>query len=112
MADPEIIERELKKFIEESANLNKQDKYTVLRAIFDKHLAMEKVDFQLTYGDFQEIINIAKANFANSTLPLKISKRDVYHGEAPNVSMVEAVIGFLNKNKLLKRLVKFDYTGK
>lgn len=110
MANMETIEQELKQYIEDSSNLTRQDRYVHLKAIFDKHFAMEKTEHLLTMGDFQQIISYAKSQFLNITLPASISKREVYPSEVPHIMMIEAVIGYLNKSSLLRKLVKIDYT--
>lgn len=110
MANMETIEAELRQYIEDSANLSRQDRFTYLKAIFDKHFAMENTEHLLTMGDFQQIISYAKGQYPNLTLPAQVSKREVYASEAPHLLMIEAVISYLNKSKLLKKLVKIDYT--
>lgn len=110
MANMETIEAELRQYIEDSANLSRQDRYVHLKAIFDKHFAMEKTEHLLTMGDFQQIVSYAKSQFVNIKLPAQISKREVYPSEVPHVLMIEAVISYLNRSQILKKLVKIDYT--
>lgn len=110
MANMETIEQELRQYIEDSANLSRQDRYTYLKAIFDKHFAMEKTEHLLTMNDFQGIISYAKGQYVNLTLPAKISKREVYPSEVQFILMIESVIGYLNRSKILRKLVKIDYT--
>lgn len=112
MANMETIEQELKQYIEDSANLSRQDRYVHLKAIFDKHFAMEKTDHLLTMGDFREIISYAKGQFIQISLPATISNKEVYPTEVPHIMMIEAVIAHLNRYKILKRLVKIDFTTK
>lgn len=110
MANMETIEAELRQYIEDSANLNRQDRYIHLKAIFDKHFAMEKTDHMLTMGDFKEIVSYAKSQFINLTLPAQISKREVYQSDIAHLLIVDAVLTYLNKSKVLKKLVRIDYT--
>lgn len=112
MANMESIEAELRQYIEDAQNLSRQDKYIHLKAIFDKHFAMEKTNHLLTMSDFQLIISNAKSNFVQLTLPAKISNRDVYANDVPHIAMIEAVISHLNRYDVLKRLVKIDITTK
>jgi hypothetical protein len=110
MSNTETIEKELRQYIEDSANLTSQDRYVYLKAIFDKHFAMEKTEHILTMNDFQSIISYAKSQFVQITLPAEVSKRDVYPSEVPHLMIIESVISYLNKLKILKKLVKIDYT--
>lgn len=110
MANMEQIESELRQYIEDAQNLSRGDRFTHLMAIFKKHFEMEKTEHQLTMGDFHDIVSYAKSQYVHTTLPMRISKREIYPSEVANVLMIEAVIAHLNKFKILKRLVKIDYT--
>lgn len=110
MANMETIEAELRQYIEDSANLGRQDRYIHLKAIFDKHFAMEQTEHLLNMGDFQQIVSYAKSQFVNIKLPAQISKREVYPSEVAHILIIEAVLSYLNKSKVLKKLVKIDYT--
>lgn len=110
MADMEMIEQELRQFLEQEPNLSKQDRFVYLKAIFDKHFAMEKTDHLLTSNDFNAIISYAKSQFIHTNLPLRITKKEVYPSEVPQVLMIESVIRYLNGLSILRKIVKFDYT--
>lgn len=110
MPSVETIEQELRQYIEDSSNLTPNDRYTYLKAIFDKHFAMEKTEHQLTMSDFHDIVSFAKSQYVHLKLPVQISRRELYPSEAPHILMIESVISYLNKSKLLKKLVKVDYT--
>lgn len=112
MANMEMIEQELKQYIDDAQNLTKQDRYIQLKAIFDKHFAMEKTAHLLTMNDFQLIISNAKQNFVNLPLPATISNREVYPSEAPYIGFIDALVSHLNRYDVLKRLVKIDITTK
>lgn len=112
MANMETIEAELKQYINDAQNLSRDDKYVHLKAIFDKHFAMEKTQHLLTMSDFNLIISNAKSNYVQLALPAKISNRDVYASDAPHIAMIDAVISHLNRHDVLKRLVKIDITTK
>ncbi len=110
MANFDLIEQELRNYLEEAPNLNRNDRFIHLMAIFEKHLKMEKANHILTMNDFQDIVSYAKSQYQHLVLPAKISNRDLYPSEVGNLLMVEAVIAHLNKFQVLKRLVNIDYT--
>lgn len=110
MADPEQIEQELRAYVSIEKNLSREDRVIHLRAIFDKHFAMDKTDHLLNNADFQDIISRAKALWVQTSMPFKISKREVRSEEVNHYLIIEAFVSYLNKNKLLKRLVRFDIT--
>lgn len=109
MANPEQIEQEIKEYLQIEENLRGADKLAYLMAIVNKHFAIDKIDHTVDYQDLQNSVNNAKSSYARTTLPMYISKREVHPQEVNHVLVLEAFIGYLNKNKLLKRLVKFDY---
>lgn len=110
MANMEEIERELRQYVEDSKNLDQQDRYIYIKAIFDKHFALEKTTHVLTVSDFQDIVSNAKTSYANTVMPMKISKRVMYPNESSQVLLIEAAIMYLNKMSVLRKLVKIDYT--
>lgn len=109
MANLEQIELELRAFLEEAGHLSKQDQFTHLKAIFDKHFAMEQTEHLMDIGDMRHMVTYAKSQFINTNLPLRISKKEVFPSEVPHVLLIEAVIVYLNRFKLLKRRTSFDY---
>lgn len=110
MANMDTIEQELKQYIEDSPNLTRNDRYVHLKAIFDKHFAMEKTEHMLTMGDFHEIVSFSKSQYVQIPLPATVSNREIYPSEVGYLCMIEAVISYLNKSQILKKLVRIDYT--
>jgi hypothetical protein len=112
MSDPALIEQELRQFLEIEDNLAKTDRLHYLMAIVNKHFAIDKIDHTINGYDLGEIIGHAK-NLAGSTqAPLQISKLEVKGVELSYVLIMEAFTNYLNRNKLLKRLPKFDYKNR
>lgn len=106
----EMIEAELRRYLEDAPNLSRDDRFIHLMAIFKKHFEMEKTEHLLTMGDFHEIVSYAKSSYARTTMPIKITKREVYTSEVNLVLMIEAIIAYMNKSKVLNKVVKIDYT--
>lgn len=109
MSDPAQIEQELREFLEIEDNIRKGERLTYLMAIINKHFAMDKVEHMIIDYDLTDIISGAKSAYPKATMPMYISKREFGNVEFNYVLVLESFIGYLNKNKLLKRLVKFDY---
>jgi hypothetical protein len=110
MADPKQIEQELREYLEREPNLRRDDRIVYLMNIINKHFEIDRIDHMVSYSDFSDMVSRAKASFATKPLPLRISNRQVDPSEVSHVLVIEALVGYLNKNRLLKRLVKFDYT--
>lgn len=109
MADAKQIETEMRAFLEGVDNMRRADILTGVMAIVNKHFEVDKIDHMVNHYDLTLIISNAKANFAGTTMPMSISRREVHNSEIPHVLLFEAIVGYLNRNKLLKRLVKMDY---
>lgn len=111
MADPQEIERDLKEYLEKEPNIRRGDRITYLMGIVNKHFGRDKIDHMLTKDDLNYLVSVAKSNFVQQSGSLNISSKAVEKGELPSLAMIEAVISYLNKNALLKKLVKVDYTN-
>jgi hypothetical protein len=109
MSDPKQIEQELRIFLANEDNIAKSDRLEYLMAIVNKQFALDKIDHLVIYYDLNDIIGRAKTAYAKTSLPMNISKHDVRDQEANYVLVLETFIGYLNKHKVLKRLVKFDH---
>lgn len=109
MSDPAQIEQEIRAFLEIEDNIRKSDRLPYLMAIINKHFATDKIDHVVTHYNLGEIMSYAKSQYANTTLPMSISNKVVEGVELNYVLIMESFVGYLNKNKLLKRLVKFDH---
>lgn len=109
MADPKQIEQELIEFLAMEDRIRKSDRLPYLMAIINKHYAVDQIDHMVIHYDLDQIISYAKSSFAQAKMPMYISRKEVNGVELNYVLIMEAFVGYLNRNKLLKRLVKFDY---
>lgn len=110
MSGSNQIELELRAYLEGDSNLSQQDKFIHLKAIFDKHFTMNKTGHLINYEDFHDIIADAKRHYSNISLPMRLSKKEIYATQVNNISMIESTIGHLNKMHLLNKMVNLDYT--
>lgn len=109
MADPKQIEQELKEFLEKDDNMRKSDRLNGIMVIINKHFELDKIDHMINYYDLGQIISYAKSEYPKATMPIFINRKEVHQTEVNFVLIMEAFVSYLNRNKLLKRLVKFDY---
>src|SRR5271166_4465800 len=107
MADPRQIEQELREYIQKEPHLRREDRLKYLMTIFDKHFAINGFDHLINAHDFHEIVSTAKSGFSAMKLPVNLSRKEVDGHDLPKILMIESFVGYLNKNKLLNRLVKF-----
>lgn len=108
MSNMEQIEQELRAYLETDKNLSSRDKFIHLKAIFDKHFAMEKTEHLLNIQDMRSIVDYAKGQFINTQLPMVISKKEIFPSEVPHILMIESTISHLNRVGILRKLAKFD----
>jgi hypothetical protein len=112
MADPQAIERELREYLDKESNIRDTDKLAYLMAIMNKHFGLDKIDHIVTYYDLDHIISEAKASFASTSTPMSLTGRDLYPAQMTHALVLKSFVMYLNANKLLKKLVRFDHTEK
>ncbi len=110
MANPEQIEQELREFLQNEDSIHKGDRIHALMAIVNKHFALDKIDHIASKFDLDCCISEAKRVWPLTKMPMNISKKEVSSHDVVHVLILEAFVEFLNKNKLLKKVVKFDHT--
>lgn len=109
MSDSSQLERDLREYLEKEPNLNRADRLAYLKSTFAKHLEMTKLDHVVNYRDLFNIFSVARSHMVNGKMPVFITKKKLETPEAAHVAIMEAFISYLNKNEILKKLVKFDY---
>jgi hypothetical protein len=109
MSDLEQIEQEILTYLDIEKNLRKEDRLKYLMNIVKKHDDVNKMEHIADYYDVMNMISYAKGEFASARIPMKISKKEVQSQEAVYVLMLESFVCYLNKNKILRRLVRFDH---
>jgi hypothetical protein len=67
-------------------------------------------DTYITSKDLFHIISLAKSEYPKLVGDLHLSNKKVEECDFKHISLATAVILWLNGNKLLKRLVRFDFT--
>lgn len=110
MSELQEIERDLREYLEKEPNLRRDDRLAYLTAIFHKRMELKKLDYVINNNDYFNILAQAKNYYVKMTLPVRLTRKEMSGNDAVHISTFEAFIGYLNKNNLLKKLVKFDYT--
>lgn len=110
MSELQEIERELREYLEKEPNLKRDDRLTYLMSIVNKRTKINKLDHLINNADYFKILSQAKSNYISMKLPVRISYKELEANDALHIATVESVLMYLNKNNLLKKFVKFDYT--
>lgn len=110
MSELQEIERELREYLEKEPNLRRDDRLTYLMSIVNKRTKISKLDHLINNADYFKILSQAKNNYISMKLPVRISYKELEANDALHIATVESVLMYLNKNNLLKKFVKFDYT--
>lgn len=110
MSNKEQVDKDLREYLAKADNLRNEDKMSYLRALFDKHFTFTKLDHLVIKHDLFGILSTAKTNFTKQGIRPSISGKQVDQSELVHLAVIESFISYLNKNELLKRQVKFDYT--
>lgn len=109
MSDPESIERDLREYLAKEPNLSRQDRLLFLKTVFHKHLEINNLEHKVTYNDLFLLFGEAKSNYVKTRLPMFIGTKKMDGTETVYVCVLEAFIGYLNRMKLLRKNIKFDY---
>jgi len=112
MADPAEIERELRDYLEKEDNMRHSDKLPYLMLIINKHFGLDKIDHIVDYHDLDSIISHAKSVYAQTSMPMQISKKELSPSQTNYALVLEAFVGYLNRHKLIKRLIRLNHTEK
>ena len=110
MSTVDIVEQELRQYVEMEPSLRREERIQYLMAIFRKHFELEKLEHSISYSDLMEVVSHAVAAYPKAKMPFRISNKEVHQSETNYVLIIEAFVGYLNKNRLLRRLAKFNFT--
>lgn len=110
MSNPDQLDRELREYLEKEPNLRRDERILMLRGIVNKHLEFNKLEHLINGSDLFNIVGNSKVEYSKFRLPMRISKLQVDNSDLPHVAMIESVLSYLNKNHLLKKLVKLEIT--
>jgi hypothetical protein len=66
--------------------------------------------YLFTNDDLLKVLDNAKQNMSNFSLPLYISNKDVQQGSMVSLAIIESVLMLLNSKNLLTKQVKIDYS--
>ena len=111
MTQAELIERDLREYLQKEPTLSREDRLRFLMTIFSKRFEFSKLDHVVNRFDLNNIVNQSKTEYSNFALPLNITKKKIESHELVNVAIVEAVFLFLGQHDLLRKTVRLDYTS-
>ena len=103
------IEHDLREYLEKEPNLSRNDRPSYLKTIFHKHLEINKLEHLVTGDEVGNIIGEAKSQYVKMRFPIRISKRLMDGEGQKQIALMEGLLGYLHRNKLLRKIVKFDY---
>lgn len=116
---PDEVEQDIVNFMKKLENMRDLDIKEALRLMLAKHLQIMDADFLLTKHNLYNIISNAKSNFVK--LPSIVyldgleNKNQLIQGPTGDddqlriISIVQAVVGELRREKVLGRPVKFNF---
>lgn len=106
----EQLNSDIIKFFDNIRNQTKNDQVETLKQLLDKYIHLNKSDYLMDSYDLNKILGSAKQNFSNNNMKIFLGERKVpvVQGDLPNLCVIEATIGHLNKIGCLKKIPKFD----
>jgi hypothetical protein len=104
------LDVDIMRFLENIEKQNTTDRIKTLKNLFEKHLHLHSSDFMMNHSDLLTIIDNAKNNFSNQTMPIYLGekKKLVNPSDLPNLCVIESAVTHFNKNNCLKRIPFFD----
>lgn len=109
MSDPQQIEKDLREYLDKEPNLSRADRLVYLQTIFHKHLEIGKLEHLVTSQDLLLIFSDATRNYVRMKVPTKVGNKVLEQHQSVHIAVLESFIGYLNRMKLLRKLVNFDY---
>jgi hypothetical protein len=109
MSDPEIIERDLREYLDKEPNLSRADRLSFLKTIFHKHLGIDSLKHVVTYDDLFILFSEASKYLVRTKLPVQIGNKVLETNESIHLFVMEVFIHYLNRMNLLRKNVTFDY---
>lgn len=106
----EIIEQEIRHYVEKETNLRREERVQYLMAIYRKHFTIDSLEHSIDYHDFMAVVGQAVAAYPKSVQPFRISGKEVHSTDSNHVLIIEAFVSYLNRHAILRRLVKFNFT--
>lgn len=110
MSELDQIEQEMRNYLEASKKLSTEERTRRLSEMFDKNFIMDKNEHKIKAKDLHDIISMAKMLWTQTAMPMRVTGYQLEPHEVNHAVLIDAVVSYLNKNKLLRHLVKFDKT--
>lgn len=105
------LRAEIAEYLTKEANMFRSDKQAYLERIVDREFFERNTPHAINRIDLMQIVSNAGSHIAKMTMPVHVSNKQMDSYEVRHIAMIEAIIGYLNRNGLLNREVKFDYTS-
>lgn len=110
MSELDKIEQEMRNYLEVSKNLSSEERKKRLGELFDRNFIMDNNEHKIKAKDLHDIISMAKMLWTQTALPMRVTGYQLEPYEVNHAVLIEALVGYLNRNRLLRHLVKFDKT--
>ena len=112
MPNPESeISKDVLEFLNSIEKMTHSGKVELLTILLKKYAVLGTSDILLNKKDLEAIISSSKQKYVELPMPIEMKGSDtpVNQPEIPNLCVIEATIGHLNKLNCFKRIAKFDY---
>ena len=105
------ISQDALEFMDNIGKMQHTDKMELLKLLLKKYALLASSDVLFDKKDLNDIISSSKQNYVNiaSVVEMEGSETPIHQLEIPNLCVIEATIGHLNKNGCLKKIPKFKY---
>lgn len=107
----EKVIQEIAEYLVKEPNMMRSDRKEALERIVDREFYEREKTHVINRIDLLQMVSNGGAIIAKMKMPVCISNKQIDQTDVRHVAMIEAIIGYLNRNGLLNRPVDFDYTS-
>jgi Fe-S cluster biosynthesis and repair protein YggX len=102
---------ELSGYLEKEPNMVRSDRREYLKNIVDRFYFEQTRTHVINRIDLLQIVSNGADYISKKRMPIHISEKRIESSDVRHVAMIEAVIGYMARNGLLSKEVRFDYTS-
>ena len=103
------FEKDINEYFAKEQDKNERYKVELLKEIFEKHIEAYKVVHTVTVDDFLVVLTEARKHYIKATFPVRMGNKELETQDGIYLSVLEAFTYYLGRNKLVRKIIKFDY---
>ena len=103
-----LINKDINDFLELQDGLDNNSRRDLLKNLINKHIILTESPLMIDYYDTIGILARASNIYAEMSVPVRISNKNLGDYQLSGYAVIESTIEFLNNKGAIKRLPKFE----